>query len=175
MNWRVGASTGSVIDRPIAAAVAEIQRAGIQGIEVATPPRHFDPARNLEVAALDSQLRAAGTLPVSVHAPFGGMLDLSDPNPHHRHAAIGAIVTSASALLALGGRIVVVHPTDTERNGQDVGARLDHCIESLSILARALDAMGLLLAVESPLPHLIGGDAGEFRHLLERVPTAGVC
>ena len=35
--------------------------------------------------------------------------------------------------------------------------------------------MGLILAVESPLPHLIGGEAGEFRNLLERVPTARVC
>ena len=30
-------------------------------------------------------------VPRSIHAPFGGLLDLSDPNRHHRHAAIGAI------------------------------------------------------------------------------------
>lgn len=175
MNWRIGASTGCAMEHPISEAVTEIQRAGITGIEVATPPRHFDPARIREVASLDAQLRAHGTEPVSVHAPFGGLLDLSDFNPHHRHAAIGAIVTASSALLALGGRIVVVHPTDVKRDGENVGERLANCVGSLQILSRSLGAMGLVLAVESPLPHLVGGDVGEFRHIMEQVDGAGIC
>ena len=163
------------MDHPIAWAVADIPRAVIGGIDAPTPPRHFDPARLRDVAALNDYVRETGTEPVSVHAPFGGFLDLSDPDPHHRFAALGAIVTAASALLALGGTIVVVHPSDVPRDHENVSRRLDDCISALQILDRLLDAMGLHLAIESPLPHLVGGDAGEFRYIIDRVGKAGVC
>lgn len=125
---------------------------------------------------LQSQLRTDGIEAVSIHAPFGGLLDLSDPNPHHRYAAIGAISTAASALRSLDGRIVVVHPSDTPREGQDVGRRLHDCATSLTTLSRLLGQMSLTLALESPLPHLVGGHVDEFRYLLEHAPgDMGVC
>ncbi|OFW05171.1 MAG: hypothetical protein A3I61_10430 [Acidobacteria bacterium RIFCSPLOWO2_02_FULL_68_18] len=176
MSWRIGASTGCCADRPVLEVLDAIHGAGIDAVEVGTPPRHFDPWREDEVRALRDRLERHAIRPISIHAPFGGLLDLSDPNPHHRHAAIGAILTAAAAIKDVGGRNVVVHTSDVTRDGQDVSLRLRLIQESLQVLARICDHMGLVLTVESPLPHLIGGRAEEFAWILERLPPeVAVC
>ncbi len=177
MSWPIGSSTGCCVDCPILGVLDAIHQVGtIRGVEVGTPPRHFDPWQHDQIDAVRRFLRDSGITPVSIHAPFGGLLDLSDPNPHHRHAAVGAILTAAAALKDLGGSIVVVHTTDVPRDGQDVQQRLALCAGSLLVLSRAVQQMGLRLAIESPLPHLIGGHPDEFHWLLNQIDAgAGVC
>ena len=97
-------------------------------------------------------------------------------NRHHRHAAIGAILTAAAALKDLGGHRVVVHTSDVPRDGQNVTQRLQAIRDSLQVLAGACQRMDVVLTVESPLPHLIGGSADEFAWLLSDLPsTVAVC
>lgn len=113
---------------------------------------------------------------ISIHAPFDGVLDPSEPNPHRRHAAIEAILTAAKALRALGGHHVIVHPSDVPREGQDVALRIELIRDSLFALADSCDRLNLQLTVETPLPHLIGGHAGEFGQILNGLPAGvGVC
>lgn len=176
MTWRIGASTGCCSDRPVIEVLDALHAARISGVEVGTPPGHFDPWRQAEVHALRERLRAHDMCPVSIHAPFGGLLDLSDPNRHHRHAAVGAILTAAAALKDLGGHRVVVHTSDVPRDGQNVTQRLQAIRESLHVLAGACQRMDVVLTVESPLPHLIGGCADEFAWILSDLPSAvAVC
>ena len=131
--------------------------------------------RRDQVEEVRARLAATGIAAVSVHAPFGGPLDLSDPNGHHRSAAIGAILDVAAVLRELGGAIVVAHPSDTPR-GADAASRLSHSADSLRRLHDAVAAMGLTLAIETPLPHLVGGAADEFAWLVDRVGRdARVC
>lgn len=176
MRWRIGASTGCCVDRPILQVLDALHEAEIEAVEVGTPPRHFDPWREQEVRALGARLQQHAMRPISIHAPFGGVLDLSDPNPHRRQAAIGAILTAATALKTVGGQHVVVHPSDVAREGQDVQLRLQSIRESLQVLAGSCDLLGVQLTVETPLPHLIGGQAGEFEQILNGLPAGvGVC
>ncbi len=176
MTWSIGLSTGACTDHPIVEVLDAFHPSGVHGVELGTPPRHFDPWQNGQVTALAARLRLLALEPVSIHAPFGARLDLADPNPHHRHAAVGAILTAADALKRVGGRVIVVHPSDLVRHGQDAGARLDDCVHSLSMLAESCRQEGLTLAVESPLPHLIGGHPDEFRSILRRLdPAVRVC
>jgi sugar phosphate isomerase/epimerase len=166
MTWRLGISSGGCLDRPILDVIPDLLASGAPGIEVGTPPRHFDPLQDGQVIALGETLRASALEAVSIHAPFGGLLDLADPNPRHRHAAIGAALTAASAIKRLGGRLVIVHPSDLERHGRDADARLADSAASLRLLAANCVAEGVTVAVESPLPHLIGGHPDEFAWLL---------
>ena len=176
MSWRVGVSTGAWVGHDIAGALDAIEQAGFQAIEVGTPPGHFDPWNTDQVRALAKRMSDANIVPVSIHAPFGGLLDLSDPNLHHRHAAVGGILAAASALRELGGKIVVVHVTDVPRHGEDVSRRLHDSVVPLALLARACAQMDMTLAIENPLPHLIGGHPDEFAWVLGRVGDgAGVC
>jgi sugar phosphate isomerase/epimerase len=176
MSWRIGVSSGACTDVPIVELLPAIEACGTSAIEVGTPPRHFDPLNEEQVSGLAERLAGTGLGAISIHAPFGGLLDLADPNPHHRHAAVGAILTAASAIRRLGGRLVIVHPSDLERQGQHVEARLENCVESLRTLTPNCAEIGVTLVVESPLPHLIGGDPDEFAWLLHRIdPAVLVC
>ena len=176
MTWRLSAATGCCVNMPILTALHGFHEAGVHAVELGTPPRHFDPWRHDQVTELGQHLKQLDITPVSIHAPFGGLLDLSDPNPHHRHAAIGAILTAASALRELGGSRVVVHVTDVVRDGQNVEERLSFCADALRVLARACSHMGATLLVETPLPHLIGGHPDEFAWILARLERpVGVC
>ena len=176
MSWRLGISSGSCADCPIVDILPALLASGATGIEIGTPPVHFDPWKEDQVAALEREIRASGLEAVSIHAPFGGPLDLADPNPHHRHAAIGAILTASTALRRIGGRLVVVHPSDLERDGHAAGARLTDAARSLNILSENLIGMGMTLVVETPLPHLVGGHPDEFAWLLSQLDTTvSVC
>lgn len=176
MNWQMGISTGACTDSPILDVLPAIRAAGAQGVEVGTPPRHFDPWNETQVRNLDLGLRTQGLQAISIHAPFGGRLDLADANPDHRQAAIGAVLTAAMALKQLGGRLVIVHPSDLPRHEHDVHGRLQDAAGSLALLAESCAHAALQLVVESPLPHLIGGHPDEFAFLLKDLPApVGVC
>lgn len=164
------------MDCPILDMLGVLRASGAGGVELGTPPHHFNPWQADQVDAVARYLGHASLEAVSIHAPFGGALDLADPNPQHRHAAIGAVLVAASAIKRAGGRIVVVHPSDLERHGQDVEARLADTARSLTLLAEHCGHAGLTLAIESPLPHLIGGDPDEFQWILDHAdPSARVC
>jgi sugar phosphate isomerase/epimerase len=176
MIGRFAASTGCCLDRAIADVLPALHQAGITAVEIGTPPRHFDPWSQSQLAALAERLQHFGIQPVAIHAPFGGPLDLSDPNPYHRHGAIGTILVAASAIREVGGTRVVVHVSDVPRDGQDVGARLHWCTDSLRVLARSCRHMNVTLLVETPLPHLIGGHPDEFSAVLRELDrSVGVC
>jgi sugar phosphate isomerase/epimerase len=176
MKWKFAASTGCCINAPVIATLQGMRDAGVRAVELAIPPRHFDPWRHEQVVELSHRLREFRMAPVAIHAPFGGLLDLTDPNPRHRHAAIGAILAAASALRELGGTKVVVHISDAPRDTGEIDERLSHATVSLRVLARACAHMDALLLVETPLPHLIGGDPDELSAVLKPLDrTVGVC
>jgi sugar phosphate isomerase/epimerase len=176
MSWRLGIATGVCIDQPIAAILPAIRAAGADGIEVDTPARHFDPEQPDAVVDLARAIDEASLEAVSIHAPFGGSLDLAHPDPRQRRAALSAAMASADAIARLGGRIVVTHPSDLPRHAHDVQARLDDAVHSLTVLADHCARQGTTLVVESPLPHLIGGAPDEFAFVVHGLPASvGVC
>lgn len=176
MTWRIGVATGACIDHPILRALDAIEASGVLGVEFSTPQHHFAPWEPAQVEAVAGRLHGSPLLPVSMHAPFGGRLDLSDADPHRLQDSLRTVLTTAQALARLGGQVLVAHPTDIVRSGEDVQARLDRAATSLRALTEGCKNLGLTLAIESPLPHLIGGHPDEFAWLLQRVgPDARVC
>ena len=161
---------------PILDVIAALAEVGLPGVEIGTPPRHFDVWQRPQVEAVRAALRRTSIRAVAIHAPFGGTLDLSDPNAHHRHAAMGAILTAAEVLRALGGSIVVVHAADVSRDVYDADERLRHACHSIATLQTACHDLGMVLALESPLGHLIGGTPEQFNQLLHAGgPDLRVC
>ena len=176
MKWRLGISSGACTDRSIFSMLPAIRDAGCTGVEVGTPPRHFDPMQPDQIHTLRRTLDHLTLQAVSIHAPFGGALDLAHWDPRHRAAGVAAILNAAAALKQLGGRLVIVHPSDLERHGQDLPARLDDAAASLKTLAERCRQEHMTLVVESPLPHLVGGSPDEFRWLLNQLdPSVRIC
>jgi sugar phosphate isomerase/epimerase len=173
---RIGLATGACPEAPILEMLPAFALSGASGLEIGTPPRHFDVMSRDQVGALQRALSAGGLRVVSMHAPFGGLLDLAAPSPHHRATAIDGIAAAATALRQFGGSIIVVHPSDLERHHHDVGARLADSASSINTLADRCRDLGVRVAVESPLPHLIGGHPHEFATILDALaPDVGVC
>lgn len=176
MSWSLGMATGACPDRPILEILPLIRDAGAVGIEVGTPPRHFDAADAAQVRSAGDAARRLTLTPISIHAPFSKHFDLAHPDAVRRHAGAATIRAAMTALRALGGQLVVVHPSDLERHEHDVQARLADSLASLHGLADECRHGGLTLVVESPLPHLIGGHPDEFAWLLHRLDRqVGVC
>jgi sugar phosphate isomerase/epimerase len=176
MSWRIGLSSGSWAASPPADVLPILTGSGARGFELGTPLGYADSWRGAQVEVLGRSLADASLDVVSIHAPFGGPLDLADPDPDHRHRAVAAMLGAANAVKRMGGHLVVVHPTDLERHGSDVGARLADAARGLAFLADHCRNVGLTLAIETPLPHLIGGHPDEFAWLLEHTDaSARVC
>ena len=176
MTWRIGVATGCCIDHPILDVLDAADDAGIAGVELGTPPRHFQPWEPAEVDAVAASLRRLSCRPVSMHAPFGGLLDLAQQDAAHRRTAIAMIIASAKALGHLGGGVLVVHPTDHVRAHHQVEPHLAASSDALRTIMDAAAAFGVTVAIETPLPHLIGGHPDEFASILDRVgPAARIC
>lgn len=174
MTWSIGVSTGCCLEHSILDVLVGVHDAGLRGVELGTPPNHFDPGDAALVRDVGRRLEVLDIRPVSIHAPFGGGLELSSTDARERQAAIGRIAVAAAALHRFGGSLVVVHPTDIARHEADVERRLDHCADSLNAVAAICRAMSLRVALETPLPHLIGGAPEEFDWLLGRVDDSVV-
>jgi sugar phosphate isomerase/epimerase len=178
MTWRIGLATGCCTDHPIRDVLEAADDAGVIGVELGTPPRHFQPWEWTEVEALSTRLRTLSCQPVSMHAPFGGLLDLAQQDASHRRIASDMVLACAKALRHLGGNggVLVVHPTDYVRAHHPIEPHLHASSEALRTIVDGAAALGVTVAIETPLPHLIGGHPDEFASLLHRVgPAARVC
>jgi sugar phosphate isomerase/epimerase len=175
VSWSIGVATGACTERPIIEVLETLHRGGVVGVEVGTLPRHFDVGKVGEVTAVAERLRELSLAAVSIHAPFGHQLDLAHSDANIRQAGMDAVLTAARAIKQLGGRLVVVHPSDLERHAADVDARLEQSACSLRLLSASCRDEGVQLAIESPLPHLIGGHPDEFERILRHVDGAGAC
>lgn len=176
MTWHLGVATGACVDLPVAEMLHHLAAADVHGVELGTAPGHFATANAAQVRAVKDGLASQHKRAISMHAPFGAALDLAHSDPQRRRAGVDAIVDAAGSLHDLGGRVLVVHPSDLSREGADVEARLSDCVVSLSQVHAACLHLDLVLAVETPLPHLIGGHPDEFAWILQRLPaSAGVC
>lgn len=176
MTWTVGVSTGCCTERPIADALQSAARAGFDVVEVGTPPRHFNPFDPAQVARVRQRLTDLAIQPRSIHAPFGGDLDLSEPDENRRNAAVATLRQVATVLKHLGGDVMVVHPSDVARHAVNPAKRLECVVVALEQVSRACREIGVTLALETALPHLVGGHPDELGWLLARLDGGvGVC
>ena len=174
-HWPMGVSTGCCRRSSLPAVLQALVDAGASRAEIGTPPAHFDVENRMQPWQLAPMLERFPLDPISIHAPFGPQMDLASENQAYRDAGVEAALMAARTLISRPGALVVAHPSDLVRDGNTRG-RLRHALESLLLIDAACRDMNLRLAVETPLPHLVGGHPEELQWLLERLPPAvGVC
>lgn len=178
MRWEIGLSTGIAYRHPIAEALPPISAAGFRAIEVSTAPQHLDLGRPESIGDLRRRVAVHGLRVHSLHAPFGHGVNFTSPDPDERRQAIAHLVRAAEALRLLGGGLYVIHPGgEDQRWAWEREARLALSVTGLTRIWEECRARGLGLVIETPLPHLLGGQPADFAWLLERVPAegTGVC
>lgn len=175
-HWPIAVSTGCCSHAELADVLTSLVEAGAARVEVGTPPMHFDPGDGMQPWRLAEALSRYPLGVTSMHAPFGLGFDLASDRWEHRDAGIAAALASARTLMRHAGAILVLHPSDLPRDGASTGARLQHALESLLHIDRGCRELGVRTAVETPLPHLVGGHPDELGWLLERLPpSVGMC
>ncbi len=178
MDWETGISTGIAYEQPIASVIGPLARAGFKSVEVSTAPRHLDVANSAQVEEAASLLQAAGLRVRSLHAPFGHGVNFTSPAEIERRSALDTLIRAADVLARMHGRLYVVHPGgEDQRWIWDRERRLDLAVHGLRELWQACRDRGLRLVVETPLPHLLGGQVEDFEWILGRLPEegTGVC
>jgi sugar phosphate isomerase/epimerase len=178
MKWDIGVSTGIAYRHPIEDVLPMVQRHGFRAIEVSTAPAHLDIAAAARVRALRLTIDDLGLRVHSLHAPFGHDVNFTSPDPDQRRDALHRLTLAADALLTLGGRLYVIHPGgEDQRWAWDRDRRLALSVEGLNRVWQTCQERGLTLVVETPLPHLLGGQPADFAWILERLPRdgTGVC
>ena len=178
MRWEIGLSTGVAYRHPIAEALNPVAHAGFRALEVSTAPHHVDLSDFRGLEAVRDRMAWLGLRPHSLHAPFGHDVNLTSPDAGQRRDALDKLVRAADALQILGGTHYVIHPGgEDQRWIWEREERLGHSVEGLTHVWQACRDRGLMLVVETPLPHLLGGQPADFAWILERLPAegTGVC
>jgi sugar phosphate isomerase/epimerase len=174
MKWEVGLSTGIAYRHPIEDVLPLVHGHGFRAIEVSTAPSHLDITDLARLRALRSRIDDLGLRVHSLHAPFGHDVNITSPEEPHRRAALDRLEAAAEALALLGGRLYVIHPGgEDQRWVWDRERRLALSVESLNHIWTTCQSKGLTLVIETPLPHLLGGQPQDFAWILERVPSSG--
>jgi sugar phosphate isomerase/epimerase len=174
MKWEVGLSTGIAYRHPIEEVLPLVRRHGFETVEVSTAPSHLDVADVPRLHALRRRLDDLGLRVHSLHAPFGHDVNITSPEEPQRRHALDRLAAAADALQILGGGLYVIHPGgEDQRWVWDRERRLGLSVEGLNEVWRSCRARGLTLVVETPLPHLLGGQPADFAWILGRLPREG--
>jgi sugar phosphate isomerase/epimerase len=174
MKWEIGLSTGIAYRHPIGEVLAPLAQAGFHALEISTAPQHLAPSDTYGLEALRDRMGWLGLRTHSLHAPFGHDVNLTSPDAGQRRDALERLTVAAEALKILGGVHYVIHPGgEDQRWIWEREARLAHSVEGLTRVWEACRQRGLTLAVETPLPHLLGGQPQDFCWVLDRLPVEG--
>ena len=168
----------SVLGRTFTPEVIDaLDAAGIPTVEVVGPGLGCSFDRPDVRGALRARLRDSHVRVRSVHLPYGGRLDLSQPDPSRRAAAVAATQDGLRAAAALGTSLAVVHPSAEPIDDAARPAHLDAARRSLEALAPLAADLGVPLAVECLPRTCLANTAAELAALVAGLdPTAvGVC
>ena len=175
MKWEIGLSTGIAYAHPIEDVLPYIADCGFRAIEICTAPRHVRLDDPQAIASMARSIEQHGLRVHSLHAPFGHDVNLTSPDPGQRSQALARLRQGADALRWLKGALYVIHPGgEDQRWTWDREHRLASSVEGLTSVWKHCREIGLTLVVETPLPHLLGGQVEDFAWILERLPSEGV-
>jgi sugar phosphate isomerase/epimerase len=178
VRWEIGVSTGIGYRHPIEQVLPLVRLHGFSAIEVSTAQPHLDVGDAARVRRVRERADDLGLRVHSLHAPFGHDVNFTSPDAAQREAALVRLTEAADALATLGGALYVIHPGgEDQRWVWDRERRLALSVEGLRRMWRECVDRRLTLVVETPLPHLLGGQPEDFAWILDRLPkeATGVC
>jgi sugar phosphate isomerase/epimerase len=175
--WTIGLSTGCFYQRRFLDVIDEIRDGGFDAIEVCSFPMHLDYHDRDAVQAAGARLHALGMRPASFHAPFADRIDITALDSTQRAAAVQELITASEAAALMGVETLVLHP-GPERAGRPQESefleRMRHAADSLNQVADRCCALGVHLALENMLPHLLFGHINDMMYLLGSIHTCEV-
>lgn len=148
MNRPLGLSS-SMLNQELTREHLELAaRHGFGCVEVYVPLDGPVFADDAAVAQLDGALGDAGLTTWSIHAPFGGQVDLSAPDELQRRSAVTAVTRALEVGRKLGAELVVAHAGITCEEPKGSELRRRQSLRSVNCLLKRASQHGLRLALE---------------------------
>ncbi|HEV7403431.1 MAG TPA: sugar phosphate isomerase/epimerase family protein [Chthoniobacteraceae bacterium] len=179
-NWPIGLSTGCFHRSHILDCLGTIRASGFHLLEICSLRSHLDYHQPPSLRATAARLEELGMEAHSFHAPFADRIDLASLDAHRRESSFEEIIRAAEAAAALKARWFVLHPGPEHAQIRHDETRLRH-LESLAgvvqRIARRCAELGLHCVLENKLPHLLFGNTGDLRWILDALASSdvGVC
>ncbi len=122
--------------------------AGIETLEVYVPVDGELYGDDATVARVGRAVERAGLSVWSIHAPFGGVVDLSAPDELQRRQSVGAVERAAEIGAHLGAALVVIHAGLSSEDEEEHQLRWRQSLRSVNCLLKRTAQLGLRLAIE---------------------------
>lgn len=174
-DWKLGASLCFCgrLDREI---LTEFHDAGIKCVELSFSRDYFYNALDFvnkagEYAALS---RETGVELWSIHLPFSGELDVSNPDDAKRDFTIATNLELIEAAAKAGISVAVVHPSSEPIADCDRESRMERSIAALKLLAEKAVSVGMRLAVEDLPRSCLCHNSAEMRKVIESDPNINI-
>jgi sugar phosphate isomerase/epimerase len=174
-DWAIGLSTGSFYRTSLFECLPDIRSHGFELVELCTYPAHVNIHDPAEMTRAADTLRSLGVRAASVHAPFGPHIDITAPGKE-RERSLREIHAAAQAAAVVGAGTLVLHPgPDREPSSEhrDEG-RIAAGAATISEVVKTCGELGIRVALENQLPHLLTGGTGKLRRVLESLPLDGI-
>ena len=122
-------------------------------------------------------LDTAGVEPRTVHANFGGSIDISSLDNSVRSAGVQAVGVALDLAGRVGARVVIVHPSSEPIDEDTRAERMKQASRSIATLAERAGQIGCQIAIELLPRTCLGRSAKELLDLVEGVDASiiGVC
>ncbi|MDD2709164.1 MAG: sugar phosphate isomerase/epimerase [Verrucomicrobiae bacterium] len=148
-----------------------VENAGLQNLEI----RHYNREhyqRNRPFLKKFSKTR-----PWTVHAHFGGNVDIASFEKKTREAGLESLQEALNVAVDLGAGILVVHASVEPLAPQNREQHKKFAREGLAFIAEKCAGKGMRLAVEFLPRTCLGNTAGELMELIDGLPedAAGIC
>lgn len=113
----------------------------------------------------------------TIHANFGGSLDLSSPDPAIRSDGIQSFDKALNLAVHMGAKIIIVHPSSEPIADDERMERMELAKRSIQTIASMSGDAGCQIALELLPRTCLGHSVDELLWLLEKAPPslAGVC
>lgn len=110
----------------------------------------------------------------SIHLPFSGELDISNPNKEKRDFTMKTNLELMNAAQVAGARIAVVHPSSEPIAEDARESRLARSIENLEILNTHAKKLGMRLAVENLPRTCLLRHSDDVKKVIAAIPDIGI-
>jgi sugar phosphate isomerase/epimerase len=179
-DWPVGLSTGCFYDQNILDCLEPIRKGGFCMLEICSFVKHLDFHDKNAVQKATDMMHTLGMEAYSFHAPFANDIDITAFDRQQRKLSINEILSAAQSAAMMQVRYFVIHPgpEKTIQSGtQEHLQRLKNATDSLNLIARECNNLGMRLCLENMLPHLLSGNTSDMLWIIGAINeiTAGTC
>lgn len=176
-NWKAGSANDDVFLDMTANELLAMKNNGLSYLEVDWLYSSDNTPEGIEnwAGGIKDRAAKAGITVWSVHLPFGGSYDISQPNDSAREVAVALnLKDMQTACRTLAPQRIVIHPSTEPIVDEDRAAHIEASKKSLAELAVAAKACNVRLLVENLPRTCLGNTSEELLDIIDGIDNTAI-